>query len=86
MQQSAVLNQLLPGNPVARQLLLPHIRLPAQSLSTSQSPSLTLHWLEEVQHVQSVVGMPLQFGATVGPGVVVGTVDGANIETGLKDP
>ena len=68
--------------PVARQLFVPQTRLPAQSLSLSQSPSLTLHGLVESQQLQSVIGIPLQFGATVGAGVVVVVVavDAANIE------
>ena len=78
-QQSALLAQLLPGNPVAWQLFVPQTRLPAQSLSVSQSPSLTLHAFEKPQQFQSVLGIPSQFGATVGAGVVVGAVDGAKI-------
>ena len=85
-QQSANLCQLLPFNPVARQLFDPQTRLPAQSLSVSQSPSLILHWLEGEQQDQSVVGIPSQFGATVGAGVVVVVVavDVANFKS-IKD-
>ena len=79
-QQSAPVSQLLPVTPVAWQLLVPQTRPLAQWLSTSQSPWPALHWLVDVQHVQSVDGIPSQFGATVGPGVVVGAVDGANKE------
>jgi len=70
-QQSAPLCQLLPVIPVARQLFVPQTRPAAHCLSSSQSPSLTLHGLLVVQQLQSVIGIPLQFGATVGAGVVV---------------
>ena len=85
-QQSALLYQLLPVIPVARQLFVPQTRVPAHSLSSSQSPSLTLHWLVVVQQLQSVIGIPLQFGATVGAGVVVVVVavDIANIENNKR--
>ena len=42
-QQSAEKSQLLPVTPVALQLLVPQVRLPAQSESVSQSPSPVLH-------------------------------------------
>ena len=70
-QQSAWLSQLLPGIPVALQLFDPHVRLPAQSESSSQSPCPTLHWLDDEQHPQSVDGIPSQFGDAVGAWVVI---------------
>ena len=85
---------MLPGTLVAWQLLLPHTRPLAQWLSKSQSPWPALHWLVDVQHSQLVDGIPSQFGATVGPGVVVvgavddavdGAVDGANKEVIKKN-
>ena len=85
---------MLPGTLVAWQLLLPHTRPLAQWLSKSQSPWPALHWLVDVQHSQLVDGTPSQFGATVGPGVVVvgavddavdGAVDGANKEVIKKN-
>ena len=41
------------------QLSMPHIKLPLQSLSESQSPWFNLHWLDCVQQLQSR-GFPLQ--------------------------
>ena len=73
-QQSAEELQLLPGIPIALQLLFPHLRLPAQSESVSQSPPPTLHGLDDEQQDQPVDGIPSQFGATVvGTGGAVGT-------------
>ena len=73
---------MLPVIPVARQLFVPQTRPAAHCLSSSQSPSLILHGLLVVQQLQSVIGIPLQFGATVGAGVVVVVVavDVANVE------
>ena len=67
MQQSAPLLQLLPEIP-GLQLFLPHLRVPEQSESVSQSPSPRLHCFEGVQHSQLVEGTPLHaagFGAAV---------------------
>ena len=41
------------------QLSVPHIKLPLQSLSESQSPWFNPHWLDDVQQLQSVK-IPLQ--------------------------
>ena len=38
----------------AGQLLTPQTKLPEQSLSESQSPCPTSHWLVSVQHTQSL--------------------------------
>ena len=71
-QQSAVLAQLLPDDEKSLlQLLRPHVRLPEQWESRSQSPPPTLHGLEVEQQLQSVDGTPSQFPD--GGGGVVGT-------------
>ena len=60
MQQSAVLDHLLPADEKSfRQLLLPHLSVPSQSESLSQSPPPMVHGLVEVQQLQSVLGTPL---------------------------
>ena len=53
LQQSAV------DGKVDGQLSMPHIKLPLQSLSESQSPWFNPHWLDGVQQLQSR-GFPLQ--------------------------
>ena len=63
---------MLPVTPVDWQLFDPQTRPLAHWLSISQSPWPAVHWLLDVQHDQSVDGIPSQLGATVGPGVVVG--------------
>ena len=68
VQQSAVEAQLLPDDEKsARQLSLPHLRLPAQWESRSQSPPPSLHGLEVEQQLQPVDGTPLH---ALGDGVV----------------
>ena len=52
-QQSAV------DGKVDAQLLVPHIKLPLQSLFESQSPWFNPHWLDDEQQFQSM-GFPLQ--------------------------
>ena len=59
-QQSAATAQLAPGELKSMwQLLLPHVRVPLQSKSLSQSPPPRLHWFEDEQQLQSVDGKPL---------------------------
>ena len=71
-QQSAELDQLLPDDEKSVwQLLLPHVRLPEQCESESQSPPPTAHGLVFEQQFQSVVGTPSQFPE--GGGTVVAT-------------
>ena len=71
IQQSAALLQLLPEDEKsAKQLFVPHVRLPAQSESVSQSPPPTLHGLAVVQQLQSVEGTPSHCPA--GGGAAVG--------------
>ena len=72
-QQSAELAQLLPDDEKSVwQLLLPHVRLPEQCESKSQSPPPTAHGLVLEQQLQSVVGTPSQFPE--GGGTVVAVV------------
>ena len=54
VQQSSVELNVSPT-----QLLLPQIRLPLQSLSESQSPSLIPHWLDEVQQSLPPMQLPI---------------------------
>ena len=70
MQQSAAVDQLLPGDEKSlKQLLLPHVRLPAQCESRSQSPPPRAHGLAVEQQAKSVLGTPLH---VPGGGVVFG--------------
>ena len=60
MQQSATEDQLLPLDEKSlRQLSLPHVILPKQSESLSQSPPPTSQGELLEQQLQSVIGTPL---------------------------
>ena len=59
-QQSALLTQLLPDDEKSlRQLSFTQLKVPAQCESRSKSSSPMLHWSEDDQLLQSVVGSPL---------------------------
>ena len=73
MQQSAAEDQLLPLDEKSlRQLFVPHVILPKQSESLSQSPPPTLQGELLEQQLQSVIGTPLH--CPEGGGAVDGAV------------
>ena len=53
LQQSAV------DGKVDGQLSMPHIKLPLQSLSESQSPSFNPHWLDDEQQFMTSLSLPI---------------------------
>lgn len=80
MQQSAAEDQLLPLDEKSlRQLFVPHVILPKQSESLSQSPPPTLQGELLEQQLQSVIGTPLHCPEGGG------AVDGAMQQSALLD-